>query len=254
MKSRASQKRLLTDELLYRFPQKDRKGLISHILHGDVRVNGHREYNPKALVLSDADIDLRSSTAGYVSRGGEKLESVLQEAYRAGFDYPGRILLDAGASTGGFTDCLLRHGTKGVHTVDVGYNQLDYRLRRDDRVYVHERCNIMSLSLKDLNPQPDFAVADLSFRSVVGAASHIIGLLKEPLLLMLIKPQFELPYSGIDLPDFSGVLKDDEILSRILDNVVYRLERDGIAIRELWPSGLSGNKGNREFFGLLELL
>lgn len=243
--------RPLMDELGQRFPEEERERLYARVLHGDVLVNGHRERNPRTLVSRKAEITM--ALPGYMSRGGRKLGPVLQEAGKAGFDYRGRVLLDAGASSGGFTDCLLKHGARAVHTVDVGYNLLDYRLRSDGRVHVHERCNIMSLRREDLQPPPFAAVADLSFRSLAGAASRILGLLysERPQLLALIKPQFELTYSGVALADFSGVIKDDGQAAEILDDFRNRLAEEGLRIYGLWPSGLPGRRGNKEFFGLI---
>ncbi|MGI9255617.1 MAG: TlyA family RNA methyltransferase [Salinispira sp.] len=251
-KSGAAGTRSLLEIVKKRFPMRKSKELYAHILYGDVFVNGHRERNLSARISPDAEITIAPTEKNYVSRGGHKLESILRRAENAGFCYRNRVLLDAGASSGGFTDCLLQHGAQTVHTVDVGYNQLDYRLRCDSRVQVHERCNIMSISREDMQPCPEFAVADISFRTLSGVVPHILKILcsDDPLLLALIKPQFELEYSDIPVADFSGVLRDSSIIEGVLDNLIGRLREEGVRVGGMWPSGLPGKKGNQEFFGL----
>ncbi len=119
------------------------------------------------------------------------------------------MILDAGSSTGGFSDCLLQNGAKAVHCVDVGYNQLDYSLRVKENVYVHEKQNIMNLD--SLDPKPQGSVCDLSFRSISGAASHILKLCDNSFLICLIKPQFEVPRWKVD---FTGVVDDLDFFKR----------------------------------------
>jgi 23S rRNA (cytidine1920-2'-O)/16S rRNA (cytidine1409-2'-O)-methyltransferase len=260
-------RRRLIDVLAAAYPQRDREWLYARILHGDVKVNGHREKDSKRLVAAGAGIELLAADAGeaaaaptlqrpYVSRGGDKLAPVLASARDAGFRYEGQVILDAGASTGGFTDCLLRSGARLVHAVDVGYNQLDYRLRSDPRVMVRERCNIMSLEPGDLDPAPAYAVADLSFRSMEGAAAKLLSLLRGPaggpgLLLGLIKPQFELEYTGLTPEGFDGVLDDPVLIGRVLDHTRTRLAAQGVEVLGSWPAGIAGTSGNQEVFWLM---
>jgi 23S rRNA (cytidine1920-2'-O)/16S rRNA (cytidine1409-2'-O)-methyltransferase len=267
---RKSGRKRLIDLLCLNHPERDRQWLYARILAGDVAVDGHKERDPKRLVAGDAYISihgldpLSGSTRGpvsdaagaYVGRGGDKLAPVLEPAQSAGFLYPGQIVLDAGSSTGGFTDCLLQHGAAGVHAVDVGYNQLDFRLRQDPRVFVRERCNIMSLNPGDLVPPAALAVADLSFRSMEGVAAHILKLLQPPadsraLLLALIKPQFELQYTNLEPEGFDGVLRDGEIIEEVLAHTAGRLAGEGIEVLQRWPAGIPGASGNREVFFLL---
>ena len=149
----------------------------------------------------------------YVSRGGFKLEKALSEF---GMDVTGLVMLDAGSSTGGFTDCLLQNGAKAVHSVDVGFNLLDFKIRNDSRVVVHEKQNIMTLTKEALVPAPQAAVADLSFRSIKGAASHILDLVGDTWLIALIKPQFEVPKWQ---ENFFGVVDDPDLMRQTLTNV-----------------------------------
>lgn len=181
----------------------------------------------------------------YVSRGGFKLEKALEEF---GLDVKGLVMLDAGSSTGGFTDCLLQNGAQTVHSVDVGFNLLDYKIRNDSRVVVHERQNIMTLDKQDMVPAPQAAVADLSFRSIKGAASHILDLVGHTWMVALIKPQFEVPRWQ---ENFSGVVEDSGLMRSTLEGVYENLTSDGIAICRATVSPIRGHKGNTEFLALL---
>jgi 23S rRNA (cytidine1920-2'-O)/16S rRNA (cytidine1409-2'-O)-methyltransferase len=165
----------------------------------------------------------------------------------------GRVWLDAGCSTGGFTHCLLLRGASLVHAVDVGYNLLDWRLRQLSRVRLHERTNIMGL--ESLQPRPQAAVADLSFRSMAGAAARILELVADNELYGLIKPQFERKYfrggaGDAGLGEFSGVVSDQDTQS-ILGDVAERLAAEGIRLERLAPAGLRGRTGNQEYNALL---
>ncbi|MDR2588266.1 MAG: TlyA family RNA methyltransferase, partial [Spirochaetales bacterium] len=155
----------------------------------------------------------------------------------------GKTVLDAGSSTGGFTDCLLQRGAARVHAVDVGRGQLHPALKKDPRVTPREKTNIMSLA--SLDPAPAFAVCDLSFRSLRGAASHITGLTSEGRLIALVKPQFEWQAPGAD---FRGVVRGAESLRRILAGLLAGLEAEGLTVHDIIKSPLTGRAGNREFF------
>lgn len=181
----------------------------------------------------------------YVSRGGFKLEKALQEF---SLDVKGLVMLDAGSSTGGFTDCLLQNGAQAVHSVDVGFNLLDYKIRNDSRVVVHERQNIMTLEKQDIVPAPQAAVADLSFRSIKGAASHVLDLVGHTWMVALIKPQFEVPRWQ---ENFFGVVEDPDLMKSTLEGVYENLTSDGIAICRATVSPIKGHKGNTEFLALL---
>ena len=237
--------RLTLSELLkQRYPDISRKELFARILCGEVAVNGDTIREPKTPVKRDCEINFKLDKK-FVSRGGEKLSYVLQ-AWQVRVE--DLVFIDAGSSAGGFADCLLRNGASKVFAVDVGYNQLDYRLRRDKRVVVLERINIMSIRREMLEPPPDAAVADLSFRSIRKAASHILSLVSRGWLIALIKPQFE--WIKPDL-SFRGVVSDRESLAWILKSLVEELEQENVFVSKMAASPTRGRKGNLEFFFLL---
>ena len=226
----------LLDRLCALHPDRDREELLSLVLCGDVRVDGARIRDPQERIGPDAEVSLERER--YVGRGGHKLEHALS-AWR--LPVRDRVFLDAGASTGGFTDCLLQHGASAVHAVDVGYNQLDYRLRRDGRVIVHERTNLMHVD--SLDPPPHAAVADLSFRSLRGAGRRAVDLTVERYAVLLIKPQFE----WSDAPaDFSGTVPE-AALPGILTGTLGALVDEDLALFALEESPITGRAGNREF-------
>lgn len=208
----------------------------------NVYVNGELCTDTKAVFQADSTVEILFEK--YVSRGGFKLEKALSS-----FDInpSGKTILDAGSSTGGFTDCLLQNGAACVHCVDVGYNLLDFKIRNDSRTIVHEKQNIMLLD--SLDPKPDFAVADLSFRSIHGAASHILNLTKERFLIALIKPQFEVPRWQ---ENFFGVIEDPALMKETLINVWESLDSENVGIFNAVVSPIKGHKGNMEFLALLK--
>jgi len=218
------------------------KELYSFILCGKVKVDGGVLKDPKINVREIAKIELLGEK--WVSRGGDKLSGAL--SYFS-IDVTDKVFLDAGSSTGGFTHCLLTKGASRVHSVDVGYNQLHFTLRTDPRVIVHEKTNVMSLT--SLDPRPHGAVADLSFRSISGAAPLIISLTSEKWLIALIKPQFEWKNPP---EEFDGVIKDPLIILEILETVVDQLEGEGIFLHGVTPSAITGRKGNQEYLFLLK--
>lgn len=229
--------------LIDRFPDYEREELYSLVLCGDVRVDGGRVRDPKLPVPRGADIRIEGRR--FVSRGGDKLDHALSAF---GIDVRGKVIIDAGSSTGGFTDCLLKRGAAAVHAVDVGYNLLAYELRNDPRVILHERTSVTKIW--EFSPRPHLAVADLSFRSITGAASHLISQTEAHCLVSLVKPQFEWKNPS---PSFDGVLRDTEALKDILLSLAEELEAEGAFIRAFTPSPIPGRKGNREFFFLLGL-
>lgn len=210
----------------------------------NVYVNGELCTDFRATYPKEAIVEIVFPK--YVSRGGFKLEKAL-ETFK--LDVNGLFMLDAGSSTGGFTDCLLQHGATGVHSVDVGFNLLDYKIRTDSRVYVHEKQNIMALEKGDLKPEPNAAVADLSFRSIKGAASHILELVNDTWLVALIKPQFEVPKWQ---ENFFGVVEDENLMRETLKNVFDNLQDENIGIYNAVKSPIKGHKGNTEFLALLK--
>ena len=221
---------------------KDQAGAL--VMCKNVYVNGELCTDTKMQFSKDAVVEI--SYPKYVSRGGFKLEKAIKEF---GLDVEGLVMLDAGSSTGGFTDCLLQNGASFVHSVDVGFNLLDYKIRNDSRVIVHEKQNIMTLSLDGLSPKPQAAVADLSFRSINGAARHILNLVGNSWIVALIKPQFEVPKWQ---ENFFGVIEDEQLLRSTLINVYENLSQDGLGIIKATMSPIRGHKGNREFLALIK--
>lgn len=225
-----------------KFPNLDKDRILSYIVCKNVYVNGELCTNPKNKFTEDCVIEFDFPL--FVSRGGFKLEKALE---LFNIDVKNLFILDAGSSTGGFTDCLLQHGAKGVHCVDVGYNLLDYKIRSNPKVIIHEKQNIMKFE----NPTPsvDGAVADLSFRSIQGAASHILSMTKQGWLIALIKPQFEVP-KGTE--GFSGVITDDNLMKEVILSVYDGLQEEEVGIYNLCKSPIKGHKGNTEYLALLK--
>lgn len=212
------------------------------IMCGEISVGGETIRKPQQKV--DTSLEIVFKKKRFVSRGGEKLHYALK---KWNLDVAGKVVLDAGSSTGGFTDCLLQAGAECVHAVDVGTNQLDYKLRTDSRVNVLEKTNVMSLTT--LEPSPDFAVADLSFRSITGAANLILRLASENLLVALVKPQFEIESDD----DFDGIIRDAEVLQSVVYDTAERLGRAGILVGAVLESPIRGGKGNTEYLFKLSL-
>ena len=227
------------------YPEESSQKLYSAVLCGEIYVNGEKIRFPEELIKRGSSVEWKKNR--YVGRGGYKLEGALDSF---GINPEKQVWLDAGASTGGFTDCLLSKGALAVHTVDVGYNQLAWKLRTDKRVIVHERTNIMEVEKDTLVPSPSFAVADLSFRSLRGAASKILSLLvpsPDAVLLALVKPQFENP----DEENFDGVVKSESVIRNVLELLAADMEHEGVYIENAALSVIAGRKGNSEIFLLL---
>ena len=224
-----------------KFPDIPKKELYAAILCGEIMIDGARIKDPKELIEYNSPLSFERK--GFVSRGGGKLEYALSEW---NIDVKNKVLIDAGSSTGGFTDCLLKRGAVHVHSVDVGYNQLDYTIRSDKRVIVHERTNIMSI--KNLDPIPAAAVVDLSFRSIVSAAAHLFSISSLEWIIALIKPQFEWK-----TPDdsFDGVIRNTDNLFPIVQEVIQDLQLEGVFVTKMLLSPIKGKKGNTEFLFLL---
>jgi 23S rRNA (cytidine1920-2'-O)/16S rRNA (cytidine1409-2'-O)-methyltransferase len=232
--------------LAARYPEIGEKALAAAVLAGEVSAGGRTLTKPGILVDENVVILMRPRPR-YVSRGGEKLTHALTLWDR---DVRGRVLLDAGCSTGGFSDCLLQAGAARVYAVDVGYNVLDWRMRTDPRVVVMERTNVMRIAAGDMEPRPSQAVADLSFRSLRGAAAHILGLTEDREGIFLAKPQFEWTNPS---RAFHGVVDGADELRAILTGLVTGLAGDGVEVRAAAESPIRGRKGNREFLLLLAL-
>jgi len=210
------------------------------ILAGWVRVDGGTVTDPARLVVGTERITVARPGGLYVSRGGEKLKRGID---CFGIGMAGRIAADLGASTGGFTDCMLREGAALVYAVDVGYGQLDYRLRVDPRVVVMEKKNVRSLERKDFPRPPDFVAADLSFISILKVAAVIRKVFSPAEGVILIKPQFEAEPNEHK----KGVVRSPDAHSGILLRVISALTREGILPLGLVHSPLRGPRGNIEF-------
>lgn len=218
------------------------------ILAGEVTVGGHPAGKPGDRVALDAEIAVRSAKTPYVSRGGLKLEAALE---RFALDPAGRVCLDAGASTGGFTDCLLRRGASRVYAVDVGYGQLAWRLRNDPRVVVRERVNARHLTAEDVPEPVDLAVADLAFISFAKVLPAIAARMRPgsgSVIVPLIKPQFE---AGPDRVGKGGVVRDPVVHREVLLRVLADCAAAGWTAQGLIASPIHGADGNREFLAML---
>ncbi len=210
------------------------------ILAGEVLVSEQVELRASALVAADAAIEV-ARPARFVSRGGQKLEHALAHF---GIDVTGLVVLDAGASTGGFTDCALQRGAARVYAVDVGYGQLDQRLRDDVRVVSMERMHIRDL--ESLPETPDMAVVDVSFISLTKVLQNIARLLRPHAgIVALVKPQFEAGRSEVDR---RGVVKDPRIHATVIGRVAWWSVNNRLRVRGVAQSPLLGPAGNREFF------
>ncbi|TAL31340.1 MAG: TlyA family RNA methyltransferase [Spirochaetes bacterium] len=210
------------------------------ILAGWVKVDGETVREPARPVGENRDVAVERPGGVFASRGGEKLAHALEHF---GIDVRGRVVADLGASTGGFTDCLLERGASLVYAIDVGYGQLDYRLRRDPRVVVRERTNVRHVGRAEFEQQPGFVTADLSFISIVKVAPVIRDVFGPVEGVVLVKPQFEAEKHE----QKKGVVRKPDIHERILGRVIDGLLDAGWAIRGLCYSPLKGPAGNIEF-------
>ncbi|MGB9758015.1 MAG: TlyA family RNA methyltransferase [Candidatus Bipolaricaulaceae bacterium] len=212
------------------------------ILAGQVRVDGVLVDKPGAAVSPAAHIELLSSPR-YVSRGGEKLAAALQAF---GIDPTGKVCLDIGASTGGFTDCLLQHGARKVYAVDVGRGLLHWKLRNDPRVVVKEGLNARYLRFEDIGEEVDLVTIDVSFISLRLILPRLSGLVRpDGVVLPLVKPQFEAGRAKVK----KGVVRESQIHRDVLESLAKFVEEElNWSVVDSVPSPLLGPKGNREFF------
>ena len=220
------------------------------IMAGLVYVNGQKA--DKAGMSFDADtavIEVRGQACPYVSRGGLKLEKALRDF---GVDPTGFVCSDSGCSTGGFTDCLLQQGASKVFAIDVGYGELNWKIRNDPRVVVMERTNIRYVTPEDIGEPLDLSVIDVSFISLRIVLPAIKNLLKEKQgqVLCLIKPQFE---AGRENVGKNGVVRDPAVHKEVLDSIVALAKELGFTILGLTFSPVKGPAGNIEFLGHLTL-
>lgn len=218
------------------------------IMEGLVFVDGQRVDKPGTAVSAEADIEIRGNTCPFVSRGGLKLGKALRFF---GVSPEGYVCSDSGASTGGFTDCLLQKGASKVFAIDVGYGQLAWSIRSDPRVVVMERTNIRNVTPEMLGEPLDLSVVDVSFISLKLVLPVIKNLLKpDGQVLCLIKPQFE---AGKDKVGKKGVVREIETHIEVLDTFLETARSLGFTVVNLTYSPVKGPEGNIEFLGHLSL-
>jgi 23S rRNA (cytidine1920-2'-O)/16S rRNA (cytidine1409-2'-O)-methyltransferase len=212
------------------------------IFAGQVLVNGQKIDKAGTLVPEDAEIRILGESLPYVSRGGLKLEAALKE-FRITVE--GKVALDVGASTGGFTDCLLQSGAKKVYAVDVGYGQMAWRLRQNARVVTIERTNIREID-PALLPEPiDIAVADVSFISLEKVVPGIIKFLKpDAEIVGLVKPQFEVGKGHVGK---GGIVRDEAARTTAVNRITECFRGLGLEVKGVIPSPITGQDGNVEY-------
>lgn len=220
------------------------------VMAGAVLANEQRISKPSDLIPTDAEIRVKGAddpASRYVGRGGLKLEAALRDFE---VDVEDRVCLDVGASTGGFTDCLLQHGARRVIAIDVGHNQIDWRLRTNPRVEVREGVNARYLKLEDFDTQFDLIVMDVSFISATKVLPALVPLLKhDGRLITLIKPQFEVGRGEVGK---GGIVREPEKRARVVEEVNRAAEQLGLLARKLIESPVRGADGNVEFLALYE--
>lgn len=210
------------------------------VLAGEVLVNGVKAQKPGQSVPEDAELEVLGRPP-YVSRGGLKLEAALDHFH---IRVAGRVCMDVGASTGGFTDCLLQRGAARVHSVDVGAGQFDWKLRNDPRVKLHERLNARYLRYEDIGEPIDLAVCDVSFISVMLILPAIAPLLQPSgEMVILVKPQFEVGKGQVGK---GGIVRDPELHRSVCQRVEAAVRALGYEA-ELTDSPILGAEGNKEF-------
>lgn len=217
------------------------------IMSGLVYVAGQRVDKAGTTVPEDAEIELRGSSLAFVSRGGLKLEKALDTF---GVSPDGKICVDCGASTGGFTDCMLKRGAEKVYAIDVGYGQLAWSLRSDERVVVMERTNIRYVTHEQVPDEINLAVIDVSFISLRIVLPAVKALLApDGEIVCLIKPQFE---AGKEKVGKKGVVRDITVHKEVLRDFVANAEALGFGVKGITFSPIKGPEGNIEYLGWLQ--
>ncbi|MCX7794813.1 MAG: TlyA family RNA methyltransferase [Thermodesulfovibrionales bacterium] len=212
------------------------------IMEGKVLVSGHICTKPGTLINSDTEIELKEEIP-YVSRGGLKLEAALEYF---NIDVNSKVAMDVGASTGGFTDCLLKRGAKKVYCIDVGYGQLAWSLRNDPRVILFEKTNIRYLPKEAIPEEIDIITVDVSFISLTKVLPKIVEFLKSGgEALCLVKPQFEVGKKDVGK---GGIVRDEEKRLSAVEKVATEATKIGFSVSGSFRSPLEGQKGNVEYF------
>ncbi len=216
------------------------------IMAGFVFVNGQKALKAGAAVEDDAAIEVRGRAIPYVSRGGLKLQKAME---LWGLDLSGLVCADIGASTGGFSDCMLQHGAAKVYAVDTGYGKLDWKIRSDPRVVPLERTNARYLTHEHIPEELDFASIDVSFISLKLILPPLRGLLKpEGEMVCLVKPQFE---AGKEKVGKKGVVRDPKVHLEVLERFLIHAEESNFAVKDITFSPIRGPEGNIEYLGHL---
>lgn len=217
------------------------------IMEGNVFVNNNREDKAGSTFPDDCNIEIHGKTLQYVSRGGLKLEKAMKHF---GIDLQGKICMDIGASTGGFTDCMLQNNANKVYAVDVGYGQFAWKLRQDERVVCMEKTNIRYVTPDDIDDKLDFASVDVSFISltkVLGPARELLN--DNGQMVCLIKPQFE---AGKDKVGKKGVVRDRKVHLEVCEKIIDFALSNGFSVLNLEYSPIKGPEGNIEYLVYLE--
>ena len=251
MKHERSERHMRIDKLLVdRGLAESRTKAQALVMAGVVLADEQRVNKPSDTVASGAQVRLKGGddpTSRYVGRGGLKLETALRDFE---LSVEGLTCLDVGASTGGFTDCLLQHGAKRVIALDVGHNQIDYRLRTDPRVEVREGVNARYLQPDDFKARFDLVVMDVSFISATKIMPAIVPLLQGAgRLITLIKPQFEVGRGEVGK---GGIVRDPEKHARVIAEVNHAAQELGLQLKKVIESPIHGADGNVEFLALYE--
>ena len=233
--------------LVERGLQESRQKAQATIMSGLVFVRGQRVDKPGTAVPNDAEIEVRGNALKYVSRGGLKLEKAMATFP---IDLHGTVCGDIGASTGGFTDCMLQNGARKVSDVDVGYGQLAWSLRSDERVVCMERTNARYLTHEQIPEELDFASVDVSFISLKLILPPLCGLLRQGgHVACLVKPQFE---AGKEKVGKKGVVRDPAVHLEVLEHFLEHAKESGFTVLGLTYSPIRGPEGNIEYLGYLE--
>ncbi len=213
---------------------------------GKVLVNGQPVDKPGFYISTTDTLELKGEDIPYVSRGGLKLEAALN---RFTLDVVGKVCMDVGASSGGFTDCLLQHGAERVYAVDVGYGQLAWKLRQNPRVVVFERTNIRHMAADAIPERVDLIAIDVSFISLKIVVPAVVQFMNPAAsILALIKPQFEVGKGQVGK---GGVVREPKLHQQVIDDLTDFFTTIKLKTEAVYPSPLLGPKGNREFFILL---
>lgn len=219
----------------------------AYIMAGNVYVDGQKEDKAGTKVAINANIEVKGSQMKYVSRGGYKLEKAIHEF---GVQLEGKICLDIGASTGGFTDCMLQNGASKVYAIDVGYGQFAWKLRNDERVVCLEKTNVRYVTHEQVPDEGDFASIDVSFISLTKVLPAVLGVLGEKgQLVCLIKPQFE---AGREKVGKKGVVRDIVVHREVIEMIVNYVRAQNLGILALDFSPIKGPEGNIEYLIYLD--